>query len=67
MRVEILALIVLSLHALGASAPPTWAQTAAPGAICQTDAGWCWAPIPGLPGQPCMCPTSTGNVPGILQ
>jgi hypothetical protein len=48
--------------------PSAWGQVPMhpPGTICLTPQFWCWAPVPGLPGNPCACPTPYGWVPGVL-
>lgn len=39
----------------------------APGLRCGTDYGWCWATVPGRPGEPCFCPGPNGTqIPGRL-
>lgn len=55
------ALVLLPASAVLAEIPPH-----APGAICNTPQGWCWAKPPGLPGSPCNCPVGDGSVQGTL-
>lgn len=39
----------------------------AAGLRCGTPYGWCWATVPGKPGQPCSCPGPDGQqIPGTL-
>lgn len=46
--------------------PPASAQVPPhqPGTICFTPQFWCWMTYPGIPGQPCWCPSPWGPVRG---
>jgi hypothetical protein len=58
------ALLLALFAAFQAAAQPA----APPGSICiLPDGGWCWAVVPGRPGEPCQCPTLTGWVQGTLR
>ena len=65
---HMLKLLTLTSVVVLLQAPVAWAQIPAhaPGAICNTPSGWCWARPPGLPGAPCNCPVGEGSVQGIL-
>lgn len=58
----------LAFPALLAILVATHAFAQAPGTVCQTEQGWCWASVPGLPGDYCECVDPGGNViPGTLR
>lgn len=58
----------LLAFALLAAAPVAQAQVPphAPGSVCITPQGWCWAQYRGPVGGPCACPAPAGWVRGTL-
>ena len=38
-----------------------------PGTICYAEAVWCQAPVVGMPGRKCGCPTPAGYIEGTLE
>jgi hypothetical protein len=56
-RIAIAALAFVALPAAAvAQVPPH-----APGTICLTPQFWCWATLPGQPGEKCSCPGPDGQ------
>lgn len=65
MRLPTRALVALAALAAAAGPGAALAQVPphTPGTICFTPDFWCWAPVPGIPGEPCECP---GGMPGVF-
>jgi hypothetical protein len=60
-------LMVIVLAGTMQPAALSFKSAQAPGLRCGTPYGWCWATVPGKPGDPCYCPGPNGQqIPGTL-
>jgi hypothetical protein len=66
--VMLVAAAAMLAFVLLATTPAAMAQVPphAPGSLCVTPQGWCWAQVRGPVGGPCACPTPSGWVRGAL-
>lgn len=61
-----LAVLLLALAALSSALAQGALPPHAPGSICYTPQGWCWAVYPGPPGARCACAANGMWYQGVL-